>query len=177
MSKIDKDALVAELKEQIEARKFDGHPVSTRSAKKIEIYEQILDIINSLPDEPASEDERVRKALIEFLRESYSRGNAPEECAKWLVWLEQQKEQKPVEWSEEDVRHLYNIIFAVKNTYNNNKDYKVKLISWLKSLRPSWKPSEEQMVALDEYIYAKYPDTEKYDKAVLSLRDDLMKLM
>lgn len=41
-----------------------------------------------------SEDERIRHTLIEFLREAYSRGNAPEECAKWLVWLEKQKEHQ-----------------------------------------------------------------------------------
>jgi len=41
------------------------------------------------------EDEEIRKALIEFLREAYSRGNAPEECAKWLVWLDWTKVKKP----------------------------------------------------------------------------------
>lgn len=48
--------------------------------------------------------------------------------------------QKP-EWSEEDVRNLYNIIFAVNNTYKNNMEQKVQLISWLKSIRPCphWK--------------------------------------
>lgn len=46
-----------------------------------------------------------------------------------------------------------------------------------KESRKDWKPSEEQMEALDEYIWAKYPNTEKYSKAVLSLRDDLKKQM
>ena len=48
---------------------------------------------------------------------------------------------------------------------------------YLNNLRPSWKPNEEQMEALDEYIYAKVPNTEKYSKAVLLLRDELKKLM
>ena len=52
------------------------------------------------PELAESEDERVRRALIEFLREAYSRGNAPEECAKWIVWLDQPKEQKSVEIEE-----------------------------------------------------------------------------
>lgn len=47
-----------------------------------------------IPELAESEDERIRRALIEFLREAYSSGNAPEECAKWLVWLDCPKEQK-----------------------------------------------------------------------------------
>lgn len=56
----------------------------------------------AFPELSESEDERIRKELIEFLRKAYSKGNAPEEYSKWLVWLDQPKEQKPVEWSEED---------------------------------------------------------------------------
>ena len=33
------------------------------------------------------------------------------------------------------------------------------------------------MEALDEYIYVKYPDTEKYSKAILSLKEELKKLI
>jgi hypothetical protein len=54
------------------------------------------------PELTESEDERIRHALIEFLRDAYSRGNAPEECAKWIVWLDQPKEQKPCEDSGTD---------------------------------------------------------------------------
>ena len=38
-----------------------------------------------------------------------------------------------------------------------------------------WKPSEEQMTALDNFIWAKEPD-KKYSKAVISLYQDLKKL-
>lgn len=63
------------------------------------LTKQQMEII--LPELRESGDERVRRALIEFLREAYSIGNAPEECAKWIVWLEQPKEQKPAEVIED----------------------------------------------------------------------------
>jgi hypothetical protein len=82
------------------------------------------------------------------------------------------------EWSEEDEKVL-NSIIAYIETGNIYATSKVNMKVWLKSLRPQpkWKPSEEQMEALDEYIYAKVPNTGKYSKAVLSLRDKLKKLM
>ena len=49
-----------------------------------------------------------------------------------------QKEQKPAEWSEEDEAFL-KVAIAICNRYSH-KD----IADWLKSLRPSWKPSEEQ---------------------------------
>jgi len=65
-----------------EQAKKDGNPIWST-------YEHLF------PQLRESKDERIRHALIEFLREAYSRGNAPEECAKWIVWLDQPKEQKP----------------------------------------------------------------------------------
>ena len=71
-----------------------------------------------VPELRKSEDERVRHALIEFLREAYSRGNAPEECAKWIVWLDQPKEQKPAEWSERENGILIASIQALEESGN-----------------------------------------------------------
>ena len=56
--------------------------------------------------------------------------------------------EKPKEWSEEDEERIQSILFSIgycKDEYPNKKDYS-KDIDWLKSLRPSWKPSEEQML-------------------------------
>ena len=49
---------------------------------------------------------------------------------------------------------------------------------WLKSIksRITWKPSDEQMEALDDFIYAKYPNIEKHGAIVKSLYQDLKKL-
>ena len=70
---------------------------------------------------------------------------------------------KPAEWSEEDRKMLDAIIkrysfpietdFSVFVGEDNLKDMREEL-GWLKSLRPQphWKPSEEQMTALNEMI-------------------------
>jgi len=71
--------------------------------RQMSLPKETMDILEALaPELRESEDERIRQALIEFLREAYSRGNAPEECAKWLVWLDRQKEQKPVDFPTTD---------------------------------------------------------------------------
>ena len=80
------------------------------------------------------------------------------------VWKysDEQKEQKPaerfeearekyqVEWSEEDEKEIDNII-SLLNSPSTAKlcpTLRKNAISWLRSLRPSWKPSEEQMKVL-----------------------------
>ena len=77
------------------------------------------------------------------------------------------KEQKPVEWSEEDekrIKHIKNHLeFLVKNhigipEYNTLEDKLIleseirRLENRFKSLRPSWKPSEEQMRGLKFFL-------------------------
>ena len=68
------------------------------------------------------------------------------------------KEQKPAEWSEEDETY-WNLIWDILDgPFSTTKDGYKKASNWfikncpkgLKSLRPSWKPSEEQMKALEE---------------------------
>lgn len=100
--------------------------------------------------------------------------------------LEKQGEQKPA-WSEEDEK-LFNKIGDLIHTasFENCETDDVgkelgeyaKMMRLLKSLkeRYTWKPSDEQMKALDDFIYAKYPNIEKYGAAVKSLYQDLKKL-
>ena len=47
---------------------------------------------------------------------------------------------------------------------------------WKVSVKEYWKPSDAQMEALDDFIYAKYPNIEKDGAAVKSLYQDLKKL-
>ena len=94
-------------------------------------------------------------------------------------WLEKQGEQKPAEWSEEDNVNLNYIIKVLGRLYERNdkaylQESLERKIKWLKSLRPQshWKPSDEQMDALDDVISSR---DIKYD--VLSeLWKDLKKL-
>lgn len=94
------------------------------------------------PELRESEDERIRKEIRDFLIDM--------ECKKeWIAHMEKQKEQKPAEWSEEDENRLNAVVELLENSSAIHPNYsRRKLIIWLKSLRPSWKPSEEQMAAL-----------------------------
>ena len=93
-----------------------------------------------------------------------------------------QKEQKPA-WSEEDEKHLDYIIKYITH-YDFNQDEMGTLeeyhnlhngaVNFLKSLRPSWKPSEEQMEAL-EVAFRKDGDDE-YRNIINSLYNDLKRL-
>ena len=84
------------------------------------------------------------------------------------------------EWSEEDyhweglVQLLRNYQKTIDRKSNNMAYEDVECyIAWLKSLRPSWKPSEEQMTALLELVTLSYAD---FDQEVLqSLYNDLKK--
>jgi hypothetical protein len=71
--------------------------------------------------------------------------------------------QKPAEWSDEDEDMLNSCISSIEEAKENRYAYKETdgdtsydhEIDWLKSLRPSWKPSEEQKEAL-EYVIRDY---------------------
>ena len=73
------------------------------------------------------------------------------------------QEQKPVEWSKEDERILDDIISHLESEHDIMPKCNTSQIRWLKSLRPqklsnverigkNWKPSEEQMYALNKVI-------------------------
>lgn len=131
-----------------------------------------------------SEDERIRKEIIKFIQDFCN--PCDPDCDKWIAYLEKHKEQKPVEWSEEDERMLsrceksieFSKQFADSDTFKKAKDNE---IDWLenrfKSLRPSWKPSEHQMTilkAVKEYVGR---GSGYWGEALGSLIDDLEKLM
>ena len=57
------------------------------------------------------------------------------------------------EWSEEDEKMLHGIEQCVyDNVVNIGTVNKVKYVDFLSSLRPHWKPSEEQMEALNTVL-------------------------
>ena len=112
-----------------------------------------------------------------------------EELRKIRAEKEKQKEQKPAEWSEEDEKMMESIIRVLVKTSTyysmrspstmqatTTNDYQ-REIDWLKSLRPSWKPSEEQMADL-LHIEGELRGLGRNDeaKAIAGLYDDLKKL-
>lgn len=90
------------------------------------------------PELAESEDERIRKELSEFLREAYSRGNAPEKCAKWLVWLDESKEQK--ESTKEEVEPITDglstefqkqVSYLIASSINKEHEYSEEYVKWV----------------------------------------------
>lgn len=91
------------------------------------------------------------------------------------------KEFNVAEWSEEDEENWQWILECLadgKRKVPEFAEHYQAAFDWLKSHRPQphWKPSAEQMDALDEYIWAKEPNENKA-KYVISLYEDLKKLM
>lgn len=105
----------------------------------------VLEDILSEPIE--SEDEKIRKAILQFVKHSNDTAMlTTEQYSKWIEWLEKQKEQKPVEWSE----HQHKLLnYAVSLT----DDAEVK--RFLESLRGKpffveW--TEEEKKRIDRII-------------------------
>ncbi len=131
-----------------------------------------------------------------------------EKHSRFLAWLEKKKEQKPwkvganayftpeqkpVEWSEEDEKMLTDISWAIRHCAYDDKK-KERVMKWFnddyrKSLRPSWKPSKEQMRALycalndaislySDKVSPLYEEISRtHFDALESLYNDLKKLM
>ena len=143
---------------------------------------KIESIFPELKEDAESEDERMIDNIIGALRTisitTANKGTYKEE----LAWLEKQKEQKPVEWSEEDEKAIDAAcaLLCEYAGYYREKDMEAKNLQLfkvsqrLKSLCPQyhgdvtmteaykmgkeageashWKPSEEQMKALQNAV-------------------------
>ena len=115
------------------------------------------------PELRESEDERIRQKLIWLLQQDIC-PFPEEEATKMIAYLEKQKEQKPVEWSEVDER-IRKAILGFLNPdkggtkYSSNAEL-VEWSDWLKSLRhhPSWKPTEKEITALENLMKGEFPD-------------------
>ena len=109
-----------------------------------------------------------------------------EEEAAFALMLKANKlieQQKPAEWSEEDKDMLNCCISSIEEAKENRYAYKEtdgdtsydREIAFLKSLRPSWKPSEEQMKWLKDVIET-VPMSCRQQQPLESLYADLQKL-
>ena len=90
------------------------------------LYED--DVIEIFPELKESEDEKIRKDLIQWIDEfpdTIWRGHYKKDI---LSWLKKQSEQKPA-WSEEDEKMVKDIIAAIDALYYHG------MVKWLKSLK------------------------------------------
>ena len=94
--------------------------------------------------------------------------------------------EKPVEWSEEDEDMRNNILRLLQcfegtaecesnPSLSTSYPLYMREIDWLKSLRPHWKPSEEQMEALKRASTNEYLSAKQFD-ILVSLYEQLKKL-
>ena len=99
---------------------------------------------------------------------------------KWLKEIKFKYCVHPVkqEWSEEDEEMLDAMIDIVANSLYEPLCPRDRMLNWLKSLRPSWKPSKEQMKALEgaQLLYEHGLEREDISAALKSLYNDLKEL-
>lgn len=132
---------------------------------------ELVDFIEyEYPEIKESEDEKVRKWLIDWANTVHWSEQFSVTNEQVLAWLEKQGqgEQKPA-WSEEDEKRveslhgwLDTLVLYIHYDATVPLDLRreriqqvERLKTWLKSLkdRYTWKPSDEQMDALKTYIY------------------------
>ena len=90
------------------------------------LYED--DVIEIFPELKESEDEKIRKDLIQWIDEfpdTIWRGHYKKDI---IAWIQKQGEQKPA-WSEEDEKMVKDIIAAIDALYYHG------MVKWLKSLK------------------------------------------
>lgn len=104
-----------------------------------------------------SEDERIRKELIEHINDQISSFIPPPDCRgkeetmelakyqSWIAYLERQKEQKSAEWSEEDKHYFQNIIMAVDSAFGEGNTK-----NWLQNRFKSLRPQPKQELSSEE---------------------------
>ena len=88
-------------------------------------------------------------------------------------------EQKPAEWSEEDKRRIVELKTFIAQCNGFNKENRKKAFDMIDALRPQphWKPSKEQIDALNSIILTGSFTYVGQTQNLISLKDELKKLM
>ena len=97
---------------------------------------------------------------------------------KWLKEIKFKYCVHPMkeEWSEEDDKMVEKIICSIWNCETFTRKDKVAMENFMISLRPSWKPSEEQMDVLNKMTLGGFLGSGQYD-ILRTLYEDLKKLI
>ena len=149
-----------------------------------DIRSTVYNIFSELKE---SEDERIRKEIIELLKNYASMHYITKEQYKERMdWLEKQGEQKP-SWSEEDEISFLNTLWCCKKVASIAKDENEMgtvwyAERWLKSLknRCTWKPTEKQINAIRlarSFVTDDFSDNPTLSERLLELEKQLKKRM
>ena len=113
------------------------------------------------PVEWSEEDEKMLTRCCADIERVKNRLNVsdPETRDKEIEWLENRfKSLRPVkqEWSENDEKQLDDIISIIREAYEHGTTISEtrhrNAYFWLNNLRPSWKPSEDQIEAVRYFV-------------------------
>ena len=151
----DIDFLISDLDSRgIKQKPVEWHPEDEQNLnvclsyiKDEPLRSWLIDAIHVRYDNPAEwseEDEKKLNDVIQHLKVAYSPCDWLNET---IDWLKSRRSQSKQEWSEEDKKMLSSIIMFLAGFMGNEEK-----IDFLKSLRPSWKPSEEQMKRLADAV-------------------------
>ena len=106
----------------------------------------------------SEEDERNLQGIIDEIEAN--KNQAPDydlvTYDRFLSWLKSLKDkvQPKQEWNEQEQVRINRIVSCLENLNVADNDILLKDVDWLKSLRPQsqWKPSDEQMLAINTAI-------------------------
>ena len=121
----------------------------------------------------SEEDAKMLDAMIDIVSGSFYEPLCPRK--EMLTWLKSLRPQPKQEWSEEDEIHVRSIFGDFRQDVVPDEEDQDWLKKKLESLRPSWKPSEEQMEAL-KWLVEYVSPSEKYIVIVKNLYEQLKKL-
>ena len=191
----------AEWSEKDEVKLNDVIRMIENSGNVKSIIKHYTDFLKSLPErfnlqpkqEWSEEDEKIRNKIIwhlsGYIYPNSLYGEDVKECINWLKSLLPQPKK---EWSQKDNEFADDAIACVTRCYErycDNKDFyqslrhnTLDIKRWLlnvrKRLAPHWKPSEEQMDALDSAInYLTERTCTPGNPLLISLHHDLQKLL
>ena len=124
----------------------------------------INNMLPFIPDEAYANNGVTKEGVLNWLEKQKEPKHAPDDLQKSFeagqTSIVDSPEQyglcKKAEWSDEDEKIRNLAIEWAETMYGQfrfvdmgSTDFR-KIVAWLKSLRPSWKPSEEQMEALNK---------------------------
>ena len=142
------------------------HKCAIAAVKKL--YEQ-------KPTEWSSEDEKMLNHIISIIENVDDNLVRTENISIYVNWLKSLKDraQSKHEWSEDDERTYKSIMYS----FDHNYPLTIQQQEFVKSLRPQkqWKPSDEQMLALDSTLQYSQVSHNSYEN-LNSLYNDLKKL-
>lgn len=105
------------------AKAYDEALEKARKRVLIEPQDHTDAILKDIfPELRENENERIRKEMIDFLNQYKEDGLRGVDITPWIVYLEKQKEQKPVEWNSVKING--------KPIPTENQSVDISLVNW-----------------------------------------------